>query len=117
LSEGGYRFVSPWTGVEITPYAAAQFTTFDLPAYAETAIAGSSAFAPSYGARDVTDPRSELCFRSDKSFAMATGILTLRSRFARAHDFDPNRSIRQPSRAFPAHPSWSTARPRPTTRR
>jgi hypothetical protein len=29
----------------ITPYAAAQFTTFDLPAYAEQAVAGSNAFA------------------------------------------------------------------------
>ncbi len=33
--EGGYRFVSPWMGVGITPYAAGQFTTFNLPAYAE----------------------------------------------------------------------------------
>ena len=32
--EGGYRFVTPWMG--LTPYAAAQFTTFDLPAYAKT---------------------------------------------------------------------------------
>ena len=31
--EGGYRFVSPWVGgIGLTPYAAAQFTTFDLPA-------------------------------------------------------------------------------------
>ena len=30
--EGGYRFVAPWIGgIGITPYAAAQFTTFDLP--------------------------------------------------------------------------------------
>ena len=30
--EGGYRFVAPWVGgIGITPYAAAQFTTFDLP--------------------------------------------------------------------------------------
>jgi uncharacterized protein with beta-barrel porin domain len=36
--EGGYRFVSPWIGgIGITPYAAGQFTTFDLPAYAEQA--------------------------------------------------------------------------------
>ena len=34
--EGGYRFVTPWMGgIGITPYAAGQFTTFDLPAYAE----------------------------------------------------------------------------------
>src|SRR6202042_1716200 len=74
--EGGYRFVSPWIGgVGLTPYAAAQFTTFDLPAYAEQAIVGSSAFALAYGARDVTDSRSELGIRTDKSFAMTNSIL------------------------------------------
>src|SRR6202040_3617145 len=37
--EGGYRFVAPWIGgIGITPYAAAQATTFELPAYAEQAI-------------------------------------------------------------------------------
>src|SRR6202042_371945 len=56
--EGGYRFVAPWIGgVGITPYAAAQFTTFDLPAYAEQALVGSNAFALSYNAKDVTDMR------------------------------------------------------------
>ena len=42
--EGGYRFVAPATFVliGITPYAAGQFTTFDLPAYVEQAIAGSN---------------------------------------------------------------------------
>jgi uncharacterized protein with beta-barrel porin domain len=92
--EGGYRFVSPWVGgIGLTPYAAAQFTTFDLPAYAEQAIVGSNAFALAYGARDVTDARSELGIRTDKSYAMPGAILTLRSRFAWAHDFDPDRSI------------------------
>jgi uncharacterized protein with beta-barrel porin domain len=91
--EGGYRFVNPWMGVGITPYAAAQFTTFDLPAYAEQAVAGSNAFALAYGAKSVADPRSELGFRTDKSFALPDGILTLRSRFAWAHDYDPDRSI------------------------
>ena len=43
--EGGYRFVSPATGgVGITPYAAAQFVTFDLPAYAEQADRGRRQF-------------------------------------------------------------------------
>jgi Autotransporter beta-domain len=31
--------------------------------------------------------------RTDKSFAMPDGIITLRGRFAWAHDFDPDRSI------------------------
>ena len=72
--EGGYRFVAPWMGgFGITPYAAAQFTTFDLPAYAEQAIVGSNMFALAYGAKDVTDTRSELGIRTDKSYAMANG--------------------------------------------
>ena len=92
--EGGYRFVSPWIGgIGITPYAAAQFTTFDLPAYAEQAVIGTNNFALAYGAKSVTDPRSEVGFRTDKSYAVQDGILTLRSRFAWAHDYDPNRSI------------------------
>ena len=41
--EGGYRFVAPWVGgIGITPYAAAQFTTFDLPAYAESVLSGAA---------------------------------------------------------------------------
>jgi len=92
--EGGYRLVAPWVGgVGITPYAAAQFTTFDLPAYAEQAVAGSNAFALTYNAKDVTDLRSELGIRADKSWAMRDGIFTLRGRVAWAHDYDPDRSI------------------------
>ncbi len=35
--EGGYRFVAPWIGgVGITPYAAGQFTTFELPGLCRT---------------------------------------------------------------------------------
>ncbi|MET4260571.1 uncharacterized protein with beta-barrel porin domain [Bradyrhizobium sp. S3.12.5] len=91
--EGGYRFVSPWMGVGITPYAAAQFTTFDLPAYAEQAIIGTNNFALAYGAKSVTDPRSELGFRTDKSYVMQDGVLTLRGRVAWAHDYTTDRSI------------------------
>ena len=51
--EGGYRFVAPWMGgIGITPYAAGQFTTFDLPAYAEQALVGANAFALAYGAKE-----------------------------------------------------------------
>src|SRR5207253_1330919 len=76
-----------------TPYAAGQFTTFDLPAYAEQPIAGASTFALAYGAKDVTASRSELGLRSDKSFAMETGIFTLRGRAAWAHNFNPDRTV------------------------
>jgi len=100
--EGGYRFVAPWVGgIGITPYVAAQFTTFDLPAYAESALSGASTFALAYNAKDVTDTRSELGIRTDKSWAMTDGILTLRVRAAWAHDFDPDRSIAATFQALP----------------
>ena len=92
--EGGYRFVAPIAGgVGITPYAAGQFVTFDLPAYMEQAIVGANTFALGYNAKNVADGRSELGIRTDKSFAMADGIFTLRGRLAWAHDFDPDRNI------------------------
>ena len=110
--EGGYRFVGP-CGIGMTPYAAGQFTTFDLPAYAEQAASGANTFALTYAAKSVTAPRSELGLRTDKSFAMEDGILTLRGR-------PPGRmtSIRiahraRPSRRCPAQASSSTARGRP----
>jgi uncharacterized protein with beta-barrel porin domain len=100
--EGGYRFVAPWIGgIGITPYAAAQFTTFHLPSYAEQAIVGSNAFALAFGAKDVTDTRSELGIRTDKSWAMTDGILTLRGRLAWAHDYDPDRSIASTFQTLP----------------
>jgi YVTN family beta-propeller protein/autotransporter-associated beta strand protein len=100
--EGGYRHVAPWIGgIGITPYAAAQFTTLDLPAYAEQAVAGSAAFALGYAAKSVTDTRSELGLRTDKSFVMQDGMLTLRGRFAWAHDFNPDRSIAATFQALP----------------
>jgi autotransporter-associated beta strand protein len=92
--EGGYRYVAPVLGgVGITPYAAGQFVTFDLPAYAETVVSGTPNFALNYSGQSVTDGRSELGIRNDKSFAVQNGILTLRTRFAWAHDFDPDRAI------------------------
>src|SRR6202035_2276571 len=100
--EGGYRFVAPVIGgVGITPYAAGQSTTFDLPSYAEQAIVGSNSFALGYGAKDVTDTRSELGIRTDKSWAMPDSIFTLRGRFAWAHDFDPDRNIAATFQALP----------------
>ena len=89
--EGGYRFVSHEFGW--TPYGAGQFTTFELPAYAEQVIAGADTFALAYHSRSVTNTRSELGLRTDKSFEMQTGIFTLRGRAAWAHDFNPDRSI------------------------
>ncbi|WP_168193386.1 autotransporter domain-containing protein, partial [Bradyrhizobium sp. NAS96.2] len=100
--EGGYRFVAPWIGgVGITPYAAGQFTSFELPAYAERVISGLPTFALSYAGRSVTDPRSELGLRTDKSFPVQDGILTLRTRFAWAHDYNPNRLAAATFQALP----------------
>jgi uncharacterized protein with beta-barrel porin domain len=99
--EGGYRVAAPWTGVGITPYAAGQFTTFDLPAYAERALSGASTFALAYGSKSVTDTRSELGVRTDKSWAMPDAILTLRGRAAWAHDFNPDRNIAATFQALP----------------
>jgi autotransporter-associated beta strand protein len=89
--EGGYRFASPWMG--ITPYAAGQFTTYQLPAYAEQVLAGANTFALNYAAKEVTAGRSELGVRLDRSFAMQNAILTLRGRAAWAHNFNTDRSI------------------------
>ena len=100
--EGGYRFIAPWAGgVGVTPYAAGQFTTFDLPAYAETVVSGTPNFALGYAARSVTDARSELGLRADKSFAAPNGVLALRGRVAWAHDFDPDRAIMATFQALP----------------
>jgi uncharacterized protein with beta-barrel porin domain len=100
--ESGYRFVAPVAGgVGVTPYAAGQVTVFDLPAYMESAVSGSSAFALSYAAQDVTDPRSELGFRLDKPFATEDGVLTLRGRLAWAHDFDTSRSVTATFQSLP----------------
>ncbi len=89
--EGGYRYATPLMGV--TPYIAGQFTTFNLPNYAEGVVSGGGAFALSYAARSVTDPRSELGLRTDRSFALDSGLLTLRGRAAWAHDFNPDRGV------------------------
>jgi len=89
--EGGYRLAT--AGVGLTSYAAAQFTTFDMPSYAEQAVGGADTFALAYNARSVTDTRAELGLRMDKSFAMADGVVTLRGRLAWAHDFDPDRGL------------------------
>jgi uncharacterized protein with beta-barrel porin domain len=97
--EGGYRFATPLAG--ITPYAAAEVLSFDLPAYAEQTLAGSGVFALNYAAQTTTDTRTELGLRSDKSFAMVDAVLTLRGRAAWAHDYDPNRAVTAIFQALP----------------
>ena len=97
--EGGYRFATPWLGV--TPYAAGQFTTYSLPAYAEQALSGTGTFALNYAAKDVTASRTELGLRFDRSYAMQDAILTLRGRLAWAHDFNTDRNIQAVFQTLP----------------
>lgn len=100
--EGGYRVIAPWTGgIGITPYAAAQATMFDLPGYAETVLVGTGTSALTYAAKSVTDGRVEFGARTDKSFVTQDGVLTLRGRFAWAHDFNPDRSVAATFQALP----------------
>ncbi len=89
--EGGYRFATP--SIAAVPYAAGQFTTYNIPAYAEQVLSGANTFALNYAARDVTALRSELGLRADNSYGLADTILTLRGRFAWAHNFNPDASV------------------------
>jgi autotransporter-associated beta strand protein len=92
--EGGYRLVVPWTAdFGITPYAAGQAVRFNIPQYAEQVISGATTFALGYSGKHVTDSRSELGIRADKSVSMPDGVLTLRGRFAWARDYDPDRNM------------------------
>lgn len=100
--EAGHRTVMPWLGgIGLTPYAAAQVTYLDLPAYAETTLSGPTTFALAYSAKGITAPRSELGLRSDKSFAISDAILTLRGRAAWAHDTNTDRSATATFQALP----------------
>ena len=97
--EGGYRFATPV--IAITPYAAAEVISFRLPAYAEQSLSGGGLFALNYAAQTTTDTRTEIGLRGDKSFAVEDGVLTLRSRLAWAHDFDPDRAVTAIFQALP----------------
>jgi autotransporter-associated beta strand protein len=97
--EGGYRFATPFMG--ITPYAAAQVISVQLPNYSEVSQSGGGLFALNYAAQTATDTRTELGLRADKSFAMTDGVLTLRGRAAWAHDYDPNRAVTALFQALP----------------
>nr|WP_249802161.1 autotransporter domain-containing protein [Bradyrhizobium zhengyangense] len=89
--EGGYRFTTPLFG--LTPYAAAQVTNFNLPNYSEVSLNGGGLFALNYASQSLTNTRSELGLRTDKSYAMQNGVLTLRGRAAWAHDYNRSRAV------------------------
>ncbi|NEU99078.1 autotransporter domain-containing protein [Bradyrhizobium sp. UFLA 03-164] len=97
--EGGYRFATPWAG--LTPYAAWQFVTLDLPSYAEGVLARGNIFALNYASRSETASLSELGLYTDKSFALDNAVLTLRGRAAWVHNFDIDRSVAATFQALP----------------
>jgi uncharacterized protein with beta-barrel porin domain len=98
--EGGWRFAYGTSG--ITPYAAGQVTSFFLPGYAETLVAGVNTFALTYGEKDVTASRTELGLRGDTSFTAVDAVVTLRGRAAWAHNFNTDRSISALFQTIPA---------------
>ncbi len=97
--EGGYRFATPFVG--ITPYAAAQAISFNLPGYAEQSLVGNGQFALNYTSQTTTATRTELGLRGDKSIAMRDAVLTLRGRAAWAHDYNPDRAVSAVFQALP----------------
>lgn len=100
--EIGDRFKTPWLGgIALTPYAAAQLTYLDLPAYAETAPSGTSSFALAYASQGIASPRTELGLRSDRSFDVKDAVLTLRGRAAWAHDYNTDRSASATFQSLP----------------
>jgi autotransporter-associated beta strand protein len=90
--EGGYKV----SGVmmDVTPYAAAQFVSYRLPSYVEQVVSGANTFALAYNGKDFTASRTELGFRTEKSFVQESdSVLTLRGRLAWAHDFNTDRNV------------------------
>ena len=88
-AETGWRFGSPFAGM--TPYAAVQVVSLDLPAYSERATSGANTFALSYSGHADTQTRSELGARFDYTMQMQESLLTLRGRAAWAHDYSDDR--------------------------
>jgi len=72
----------------VTPYGAFGGASFESPAYAETAVSGTSTFALSYAAQTTTLGRSELGTHLDRNYALEHGVLTADLRAAWAHQLD-----------------------------
>ncbi|WP_282183934.1 autotransporter-associated beta strand repeat-containing protein [Brucella pituitosa] len=97
--EAGYRFDTPWLG--ITPYAAGQFVSFDLPSYSEKAYAGSDTYALNYSSQRETVGRGELGLSFDKSLTLSDGVFTTRGRLAWARNFNNDRNVFAAINALP----------------
>jgi autotransporter-associated beta strand protein len=98
--EGGFRVATQ--SIDLTPYAAGQFTSYRLPSYAEQVASGSGPFALAYDGKTATAARTELGVKTEKAVALSDATLLLRSRFAWAHDFDTDRSVSAVFQALPA---------------
>jgi uncharacterized protein with beta-barrel porin domain len=98
--EGGYRFATALGGV--SPYAAAQFQSFHMPAYAESDLTGGG-FGLAYAARDATDTRSELGGRFDREIIPwhSDEVVTLTGRLAWAHDWVSDPTMAASFQALP----------------
>ncbi|OAF05800.1 hypothetical protein AYJ54_02595 [Bradyrhizobium centrolobii] len=89
--ESGYRLAMPWLG--ITPYAAAEVTTFRLPgSAAQPAYATNGLEAAAGSDSSITDSRIELGLRTSTSLAVSGSLVNLRGRLAWAHDFSATQS-------------------------
>ncbi|WP_158813844.1 autotransporter domain-containing protein [Methylocapsa sp. S129] len=98
-AEIGDRIPAPVLG--FAPYGALQATSLLLPAYSESALSGDNGFALNYASQTVTDARTELGARFDKSFDLSESVLTLGARLAWAHDFNPNVSATATLQSLP----------------
>ncbi len=105
--EGGYRFAMQRFGVD-TPYAAGQFTTFDLPGYAEQAIVGAITFALAYNAQERHRyAQRARCSHRQVRLRCRTASSRCADARAWAHDFNPgSRHCRYASRRCPVRASW-----------
>jgi outer membrane autotransporter protein len=72
----------------VTPYAAVTTQSFDAPAYSETAVSGTPAFALSYRAHVTNTTSSELGGRVARMFAAGQGMLHVEGLLAWSHQFD-----------------------------
>ena len=98
--EGGYHVATPF--VRLTPYGAVQVQSIFLPAYGETAIAGSNQFALNFASQTFTETRTELGAWLDRSLLVDRGrLLTLYGRLAWAHDFGDTPSASAIFQALP----------------
>jgi uncharacterized protein with beta-barrel porin domain len=87
--------------IGVTPFLAGQLTTLFLPSYSETATSGTTNFALNYGSKTVTDPRTELGLRFDKSYDLQDGSVTLKSSVAYVYDYNTRRNINATFQSLP----------------